>query len=184
MIRNEESPTTTGATFSPCRTYRYALWRAWDFRKPTLIVIGLNPSTADERQDDPTIRRCVNFAKRIGCGRCVMLNLFGLRATDPKVMKAHPEPVGPENDAAIAAWAALGSARIVAAWGVHGAWRNRDTQVCCLLKSLDAHLECFGTTKYGYPRHPLYVPNGAQLARYRRSSFAPVSDAPWPASLQ
>jgi len=157
----------TGATFSPCRIYRYALWRAWDFQKPTLIVIGLNPSTADERQDDPTIRRCIGFAKRVGCGRYVMLNLFAFRATETKVMKAHLEPIGPDNDAAIAGWAAFGGSRIVAAWGVHGAWQNRDTQVCRLLKSLDVHLECFGTTKDGYPKHPLYLPNAAALVRYR-----------------
>jgi hypothetical protein len=160
---------TTGATFSACRTYRYALWRAWDFQKPTLIVIGLNPSTADEYQDDPTIRRCISFAKREGCGRYVMLNLFGLRATDPKVMKAHREPIGPDNDAAIAAWAAFGNSRIVVAWGVHGTWHNRAAQVCRVLRSLDVHLECFGRTKDGCPKHPLYLPNAAALVRYRRS---------------
>ncbi len=110
----EELLSHSGATFSQCRTWRYALWRRWDSSKSPLIVIGLNPSTADERQDDPTIRRCINLAKREGCGSYVMLNLFAFRARDPKVMKAHAEPIGPENDVAIAAWCTFGSSNVVA----------------------------------------------------------------------
>jgi hypothetical protein len=74
-----DSLSHSGATLSACRTWRYALWRRWDLSKPPFIVIGLNPSMADELQDDPTIRRCINFAKREGCGSYVMLNLFAFR---------------------------------------------------------------------------------------------------------
>jgi len=87
----------SGATFSTDRVYRYALWRVWDAALPSFVVIGLNPSTADETENDPTIRRCIGFAKREGCGGLVMLNLFAVRATDPRVMMAHPEPIGPDN---------------------------------------------------------------------------------------
>ena len=81
------------AVFSPCRTYRYALSRVWAADKPYALFIGLNPSTADETLDDPTIRRCIDFAKRWGYGGLVMANLFAYRATDPAVMKRAAEPV-------------------------------------------------------------------------------------------
>ena len=85
--------------FSPCRRYRYTLWRAWDMFNPGYVMfIGLNPSTADEVQDDPTIRRCIGYAKEWGYGAFCMTNIFAFRATDPRVMKAQADPVGPEND--------------------------------------------------------------------------------------
>ena len=83
--------------FSPCRRYRYTLWRDWNPLLPDNVYamfIGLNPSTADETNDDPTIRRCINFAKSWGCDSFCMTNIFAFRATDPKVMIAEPEPVG------------------------------------------------------------------------------------------
>ncbi|WP_368188730.1 DUF1643 domain-containing protein [Aeromonas sp. R7-3] len=83
------------AVFSPCRTYRYALSRVWATDKPYALFIGLNPSTADETLDDPTIRRCIDFAKRRGYGGLVMANLFAYRATDPEVMKRAAEPRHP-----------------------------------------------------------------------------------------
>ena len=156
----------TDATFSDDRVYRYALCRVWDCDGPPFVVIGLNPSTADERQDDPTIRRCIGFAKREGFGAYFMLNLFGLRATYPKVMKAHREPIGVGNDAAIARIATLPGATVVAAWGTHGAHQNRDIDVYSALQALGVDVHCFGTTKGGFPKHPLYLPNGAPLVRY------------------
>ena len=86
------------AVFSPCRTYRYALSRVWAADKPYALFIGLNPSTADETLDDPTIRRCIDFAKRWGYGGLVMANLFAYRATNPSEMKAATDPVGVAND--------------------------------------------------------------------------------------
>src|SRR5207249_5914720 len=84
---------------SPCRQYRYVLWREWDKTNASYVLfVGLNPSTADETEDDPTIRRCMNYAKRWGYGALCMVNLFAYRATDPDAMKAHPQPVGTEND--------------------------------------------------------------------------------------
>jgi hypothetical protein len=80
-----------GAAFSEDRRHRYELWRIWDRKVRKMVVIGLNPSTADETKNDPTIRRCINFAQRERCGGLVMLNLFGFRATDPKVMKLEPK---------------------------------------------------------------------------------------------
>lgn len=110
----------TGAIFSECRRYRYALWREWDRNAPQMIVIGLNPSTADERVDDPTIRRCIDFAKQ-GCGKLVMLNLFAFRATKPADMLAAVEPVGPKTNVVLHSYARDSRTAVaVAAWGKHG----------------------------------------------------------------
>lgn len=146
------------AHFSSDRLYRYSLYRDWDRwqNMRSFVVIGLNPSTADEFVDDPTIRRCIGFAKREGCGRLVMLNLFAIRATDPKVMLAHAAPIGDENDAVIRHCTSFTTGRpplVVAAWGAHGHHLGRDREV----RRLVADLRCFGTTKDGQPRHPLYL---------------------------
>lgn len=126
---------------------------------PLVAFIGLNPSTADETADDPTIRRCVAFAKRWGYGGLVMLNLFAFRATDPRDMRSAASPVGPENDdhlRAVAAEAAL----VVAAWGVGGSYFGRDFRVRRLMGD---GLMALGFTKSGQPRHPLYVKADATL---------------------
>lgn len=150
-----------GAMFSDDRVYRYSLWRRWDRALPTFVVIGLNPSTADEATDDQTIRRCISFAKREGCGKLVMLNLFALRATDPRVMLAHPAPIGEINDAVIRAHVVRGGI-FVAAWGAHGGHRGRDQAVLSLVPSL----RCFGRTLAGHPRHPLYLRGDSPLVLF------------------
>ena len=88
----------TDAKFSACRKYRYALWRTWDESKPNVMIIGLNPSTADENENDPTITRCINFAKSWGYGGVCVTNLFAYCATVPSDMKASNDPIGSEND--------------------------------------------------------------------------------------
>ena len=140
------------AVFSPCRTYRYALSRVWAADKPYALFIGLNPSTADETLDDPTIRRCIDFAKRWGYGGLVMANLFAYRATDPAVMKRAAEPVGELNDPWLIALAAQAGV-VIAAWGEHGAFGQRSAQVCQLIPQLH-YLQL---NKSGEPRHPLYL---------------------------
>ena len=142
----------TSAVFSPCRTWRYELRRVWDESLPFVAFVGLNPSTADETTDDPTIRRCIAFAKRWGYGGLVMVNLFAFRATDPRDMRAAPSPIGPDNDATLRRVAAEAQL-VVAAWGTGGRYFNRDFRVRRLLGPLMA----LGFTKEGAPRHPLYV---------------------------
>jgi len=138
---------------SSCRLYRYSLWREIDARNPEYaLFIGLNPSSADEVNDDPTIRRCIDFARRWDFGGLCMTNLFALRATDPKIMKAHHSPIGADNDR----WLkdlAEDAAVIVAAWGVHGCFAQRDAFVKRLLKG---RLSYLALSKDGHPRHPLY----------------------------
>lgn len=160
------------ATFSPCRKYRYTLERAWDeadlFSLPgsRLVVIGLNPSTADETQDDPTIRRCIGFAKRWGYGGLIMLNLFAYRSTCPKAMKREAEPVGPGNNEAISrVTSQTMGGDILVAWGNHGTHRNRDRTA--MLELIQGTPMCLGVTKQGCPKHPLYLPSDAGRYSYR-----------------
>lgn len=140
--------------FSPCRRFRYTLWREWIGGEGYAMFIGLNPSTADEIRDDPTIRRCIAYAKSWGFSGYCMTNLFAFRATDPYVMLRHESPVGEENDSWILRCAERASV-IVAAWGTHGSWRGRDVEVRTLLRG---RLSCLQLTKDGYPGHPLYLP--------------------------
>ena len=140
------------AIFSPCRGYRYALIRLWDEESPQAMFIGLNPSTADETQDDPTIRRCVRFARDWGCGGLAMLNAYAFRTTNPKEILTVGDPVGPCNDAYLRAFAATTNI-IVAAWGVHCSAR-REEVIC---KAINRPIHCLGVTKAGRPKHPLYL---------------------------
>lgn len=137
--------------FSPCRKWRYTLWREWDAALPFVQFIGLNPSTADETNDDPTIRRCIQFAKDWGFGAYCMTNIFAWRDTDPNGMKRVVNPIGDDNDKwlmEIAASAGLA----VAAWGRHGNHMYRGYHV----KKMISNLHCLGLNKDGSPVHPLY----------------------------
>src|SRR5262245_8110763 len=92
---------TAGAVFSDCQRYRYQLWRRWREGGRRLVFIGLNPSTATHERDDPTVRRCIRFAKRDRFAAMVMLNIYAWRSTDPAKLLHTPDPVGPDNDATI-----------------------------------------------------------------------------------
>lgn len=143
----------SGAVFSPCRTWRYVLWRRWQRENlRQAMFIGLNPSTADERQDDPTIRRCIRFCRDWGYGGYVMMNAYGFRATDPKVMQAASDPVGPGNDEALRT-EQHHVELIVAAWGVH----ITEARQRRIMEIIEKPIYCLGTTKAGRPRHPLYI---------------------------
>lgn len=155
-----------GATFSPCRYYRYLLWRTWGDEPPSMFI-GLNPSTADETKDDPTIRRCINFATAWGCGGIVMTNIFAFRATLPAVMKGAFDPIGPDNLRSLQEAAARCSPR-VACWGVHGEYLGQGNRV----QELIDDLQCFGLTKHGFPKHPLYLPKTATLVPFARKERA------------
>jgi len=109
----------TGAIVSPCHRHCYSLWRVWDAALPRLLVIGLNPSTADATVNDPTIRRCLGFAKSWGYGTVVVTNLFALRSPYPKTLRAASDPVGPEADAWIGRLVAETELCLVA-WGNGG----------------------------------------------------------------
>jgi len=160
--------TQGAAVFSPCRLYRYRLTRRWG-DGPTCAFIMLNPSTADEFQDDPTIRRCIGFARREGCGGLVIGNIFAFRAADPADMKAAPDPVGPENDRHLIQIMVETDGPAVAAWGAHGAFLDRAAHVRRLT---DVPLLCLGLTKAGAPRHPLYIRGDAPLIEWEEARAA------------
>lgn len=145
------------AKLSKCRRYRYALWRRWDASQPYVMFIGLNPSVADEKEDDPTLRRCINFAKSWGYGGVCMANLFAFRATDPDVMLAAPDPVGKDNDKWLSKLA-KDAGLVVAAWGNLGAHLNRSV----IVKSSLTNLHCLKLNKSGEPAHPLYQPSSSK----------------------
>lgn len=149
---------TKGAVISDCGRYRYALVRRWaqDGRIATFVM--LNPSTADAEVDDPTILRCIGFARRWGCNSMHVVNLYALRSKDPKALWAAEDPVGPENDRYLASHgmaAASAGHLLVAAWGAN-AKADRVEQVL-QLPGFNTKLMCLGTTKDGAPRHPLYI---------------------------
>jgi hypothetical protein len=163
------------ATFSDDRRYRYTLTRDWAAPSARrLVVIGLNPSTADENRDDPTITRLIRFAMREKMGGLVMVNLFAFRATDPKEMKSVDSPVdnfphGCANDSVILAECTplIGvDPVVVAAWGAHGGHLNRGRDVREMLNRYDVPVFHFGLTKHGFPKHPLYLPSDAPLTRW------------------
>lgn len=150
----------TGALFSPCRTYRYRLWRAWDQEKPRLVFVMLNPSTADETIPDPTITRCMTRAKRMGYGGLEVVNIFALRSTDPDALYMHRDPVGPENDTHIKAACATAmesDGKVILGWGTHGALYTRGREVRSMLNDEQINTYALALTKEGYPKHPLYV---------------------------
>lgn len=153
----------SGAVFSPCGSYRYLLWRGALGPQPLLGFGMLNPSTADHREDDPTIRRCLRWARdaRPSPSGLLVWNLFALRATDPAELVGHLDPVGPKNNDAILL--ALGfTQRTIAAWGTHGALGGRDKAVLRRCAAQGSKLHALKLTKEGHPGHPLYLPKSAQ----------------------
>ena len=162
------------AVFSEDRRYRYTLRILWDDSKPLVQFIGLNPSTADEVKDDNTVRRCKRFAQRWNYGGIIMTNIFAFRSTDPRPMKAHPNPIGElgtftlgrrrftnRNDYYLAL-SRSEATECIAAWGNHGLHLGRSAAVLKLLDSL----KCFRITKAKQPEHPLYMPYSISLLDY------------------
>ena len=144
------------AIYSDCERYRYSLTRVWDKAGSRVTFVMLNPSTATEVQNDPTVERCERRARALGHGAFCVTNIFAWRDTDPRKMRAAPEPIGPENDAAILA-AADWSGNVVCAWGTHGEHLDRGPAVAALLKGSNAALSHLGLSKAGHPKHPLYI---------------------------
>lgn len=184
------------ATFSGAGEYRDSLVRRWNADRGRVLFIMLNPSTADARADDPTLRRCIDLATHWGFGELEVVNLFGLRSTDPDALRTHADPVGSMNDLAITA-AARRAETIVVAWGDGGELLDRDRAVLALLDALArtpphrpagpprpsrqaGRLKCIGLTQRGNPRHPLQrgLVDGASPKRAALVDFCPPDDAP------
>ena len=153
------------AKISECTNYRYHLHRLWDASKPNLMYIGLNPSKADANQDDPTIRRCVGFARDNGFGGLYMMNLFAFRSIKPKNLLTAQDPVGPENDWWLDSIQAE-CTMVLFCWGAHKmvTHNGRDRDV----EKMFPRALCLGRTAGGFPRHPLFVSGLTQLEKYQQ----------------
>lgn len=159
------------ASFSLNRTYRWGLGRQWDDRKMQMTFVMLNPSSAGCLNDDPTIRKCIGFANRHGCGGIEVVNLFGLVSTDPKGLLKVEDPVGPCNDTALR-WA-MARPLVVAAWGRFPKKLRKAIQP---ISSIPAGgLRCFGVTKDGQPRHPLMLAYSTRLQDLDPVAFRDLS---------
>jgi hypothetical protein len=147
----------SGALFSPCRRWRYLLWRRWDAALPVANFLMLNPSTADELKLDPSCTRARLYAERWGYGALIVTNIFGWRATDPEEMKAVRDPIGRGNDRAILR-AARESAIVVCAWGNHGTHLGRSNHIRRMLEKAGVEARVLRMNAGGEPAHPLYLP--------------------------
>ena len=151
-----DSTTNKGAEFSDCKNYRYRLWRVWDESKPHVLFIMLNPSTADEDKNDPTVERCERFARAWGCGGLRVCNLFAFRATNPADMKAASDPIGISNDDIIISEAKK-AGMVICAWGNHGDHLKRSITVRALLNQHSITTHYLSLTGKYEPGHPLYL---------------------------
>ncbi|WP_293451235.1 DUF1643 domain-containing protein [Planktotalea sp.] len=149
-----DAPST--AIYSDCESYRYALTRIWNTAGKRVLFVMLNPSTATEVQNDPTVERCERRARTLGFGSFTVTNIFAWRDTDPRNMKAAVDPTGPANDEVILQFATEAD-QIIAAWGTHGAHRSRGAEAEILLRNLGKPLYHLGLSKAGHPKHPLYI---------------------------
>ena len=150
--------THNAAIYSACEGYRYLLTRQWAPKKSSLVMLMLNPSTATELRNDPTISRCERRAHMWGYGGLAILNIFAYRATEPKDMKAQSDPNGSYNDHYIKE--TLQSAKsedIVCGWGTHGAHNNREAEIFEIFKTLGHTPRALKWTNNGHPQHPLYI---------------------------
>lgn len=164
-----DGATRSSATYSDCELYRYALTRTWA-EGPRLLFVLLNPSTATEARNDPTVGRCERRARALGYGAFRVTNLFALRETDPGAMRLHPAPTGPDNAAALAEgadWADV----VLCGWGNHGAHLGQGPATEAMLRRTGRPLHVLGLTRAGHPRHPLYIANSAQPRLW------PIADA-------
>lgn len=149
-----------GALFSPCRKYRYKLWRIWDDTLPMLMWVGLNPSTANEETNDPTIRRVITFSQKWGYGGIYMTNLFAWVSSKPQDLKTVADPLGDNNN--ILQSVSEKSAAIVFAWGTFKEAQARGEEV----KRMFPQAVALGINADGSPKHPLYVKGDTQPVNY------------------
>lgn len=154
------------ASFSRCGQYRYQLTREWDGGSGKCVFIGLNPSTADAYVDDPTIRRCMDFACRWGYSHMTMINLFAFKTPHPALLKQAEDPEGSHNRRVLRR-SCMSANLIVAAWGAHGTFANQANKLQGIWNRYPVF--CFGLTKSGQPLHPLYQRSDAKLIEYSSS---------------
>lgn len=154
------------AILSDDLVYRYQLTRIWDTTKGSACFVMLNPSVADANIDDPTIRRCVGFATKWGCGGIIVVNLSPFRATDPKELRGREDIAAEAANRVYISDAMRDSIRVIAAWGAFDEKNQMLYRATQFVKGLGLKVWCFGKTKYGQPRHPLYVRGDKELEEW------------------
>jgi hypothetical protein len=150
------------AVISDCGMYRYLLRRTWDFSKPRALIIMLNPSTADATLDDATIRSCVRLLSGNGYGSMEVVNVYAFRATDPAALARQVDPFGPDNERIVMS-ATHRCDIVVCAWGAYPPARTHASRILSAVRSHRPATYCFGRTKAGAPKHPLYIKSGTPL---------------------
>src|SRR5262245_34301763 len=161
------------ADISPCGTWRYELRRIWNPPLPPMLVVMLNPSTADGKHDDPTIRTIWKRAAHSGHGELIVGNLGAGRSYNPHVWKRMPDPIGPLNNEVLEALlreARERYATVVVGWGAHGNFMQRDDWFLDTARKVGVTLYCLGHTLHRFPRHPLYVAESKELEVYRKEA--------------
>jgi hypothetical protein len=161
---------SAGAVLSSDGLYRYVLSRAWDAGSPLVTWVLLNPSTANAKEDDPTVRKLIAFSTVLGMSRLAVVNLFAWRATKPTELYAAPDPVGPHNPVTLRGWVRRAHL-VVVGWGNHAGDRRLRgwgmvAQVREAAREAGRDLHCLGTNADGSPRHPLYLPYATPLTRW------------------
>ena len=158
---------TTRAEVSACGQYRHSLTRRWvnPHGNLAIVFIGLNPSTADGELDDPTIRRCVDFANGLGGSRLTMINLFDFRATQPADMRKQNKPISEHNEEHVIR-ALINADIVVAAWGNGGRYRGAGLQMRKLAHDKKVKLHHLGLTMDAQPKHPLYLAKSTPLSEW------------------
>lgn len=154
------------AVISDCGKYRYLLRRTWDHDRPRALFVMLNPSTADAKEDDATIRSCTRLCRAMGYGSFEVINLFSWRTTDPADLEASPAPIGPDQER-ISAGAIARCDLPICAWGAHPMARGKGRRIFEQITSQRPAAFCFGLTKAREPKHPLYIKTGTPLEVYR-----------------
>ena len=165
MIKKEhvaEDGTKSYAIYSDSEKHRYVLNRVWDVEGKCMLFVGLNPSTATEVANDPTVARVINYAKRENFGSAVVCNIFSYRATLPSDMRLFQDPIGKENDKHILEESEKADI-ILLGWGNHASFLDRGKSVLKLLQPYREKLYCLGFTKSLEPKHPLYLRKDAKF---------------------
>lgn len=155
---------TKGALISLDRNYRYSLWRIWDFDMPLIMFIGLNPSTAGIVNDDPTIRRLIEYTKAWGFGGFFIGNIFAYRTSDPRLLRETKKPVGSDNTKHLKVMASVCD-KIIFMWGNGGTYKNKHLKV---IKKFQGRGYCFKITNAGNPYHPLYLSKEFKPIKFRQ----------------
>ena len=148
--------------YSDCFSYRYSLTRCWNIKNPRLMLVLFNPSTANEKFDDPTTTRCIKRSALLGFGSIKICNLFSIISRSPKFVLSSTKPIGIYTDSVIedsCRWLKQGPSNpiLICGWGSNGVFRDRANEVKEILSQHVSELYCLGITKNCQPRHPLYI---------------------------